>query len=259
VEEEVSSGNRHSTRTVIKHSIFPHSPTYTQLDRHIKWNSTFEVDLHSYVRWGVMRLVAYLHFLWNNWMERPCLLKWGPLERSDLAVRLSELENLLCELVLTVSNFAAWVLYDSYYFVNVNLYTCTDSFITVGDNLNSNRSNFFIYSYFRGHSDLITKLPRDMAMLYLWLLNMCGRHIRGVLVTMLNKQSRTDEVVCVCSSNVGFGGQTPNSSWLSRNEIFHMDRNTTLGYGFHLQHRNSRTFPIESLAHDSGRTLLCAK
>jgi hypothetical protein len=36
-------------------------------------------------------------------------------------------------------------------------------------------------------------------------------------------------------------------------------QNTTLGYGFHLQHRNSRMFPIESLAHDSGRTLVCAK
>jgi hypothetical protein len=36
-------------------------------------------------------------------------------------------------------------------------------------------------------------------------------------------------------------------------------RNTTLGYGFHFQHRNSRTFPIESLANDSGRTLVCTK
>jgi hypothetical protein len=36
-------------------------------------------------------------------------------------------------------------------------------------------------------------------------------------------------------------------------------RNTTLGYGLHFQHRNSRTFPIESLAHDSGRTLVCAE
>jgi hypothetical protein len=33
-------------------------------------------------------------------------------------------------------------------------------------------------------------------------------------------------------------------------------RNTTMGYGFHFQHRHSRTFPIESLAHDSGRTLV---
>jgi hypothetical protein len=31
-------------------------------------------------------------------------------------------------------------------------------------------------------------------------------------------------------------------------------RNTTLEYGFHFQHRNSRTFPIESITHDSGRT-----
>jgi hypothetical protein len=30
-------------------------------------------------------------------------------------------------------------------------------------------------------------------------------------------------------------------------------------YSFHFQHRNSRTFPIESLAHDSGRTLVCAE
>jgi hypothetical protein len=36
-------------------------------------------------------------------------------------------------------------------------------------------------------------------------------------------------------------------------------RNTTLGYGFHFQDNNSRTFPIESLAHDSGRTLVCAE
>jgi hypothetical protein len=36
-------------------------------------------------------------------------------------------------------------------------------------------------------------------------------------------------------------------------------QNATLGYGFHFQHRNYRTFPIESLAHDSGRTLICAE
>jgi hypothetical protein len=35
--------------------------------------------------------------------------------------------------------------------------------------------------------------------------------------------------------------------------------NATLGYGFHFQHRNSRTFPIESLAHDSGRTSVRAE
>jgi hypothetical protein len=33
----------------------------------------------------------------------------------------------------------------------------------------------------------------------------------------------------------------------------------TLGYGFHFQHRNPRTFPIESLAHDSGRTSVRAE
>jgi hypothetical protein len=33
----------------------------------------------------------------------------------------------------------------------------------------------------------------------------------------------------------------------------------SLGYGFHFQHRNSGTFPIESLAHDSGRTLVRAE
>jgi hypothetical protein len=30
-------------------------------------------------------------------------------------------------------------------------------------------------------------------------------------------------------------------------------------YGFHFQHRNPRTFKIESLAHDSGRTLVRAE
>jgi hypothetical protein len=34
---------------------------------------------------------------------------------------------------------------------------------------------------------------------------------------------------------------------------------STLGCGFHFQHRNSGTFPIESFAHDSGRTLVCAE
>jgi hypothetical protein len=31
------------------------------------------------------------------------------------------------------------------------------------------------------------------------------------------------------------------------------------GYGFHFRCRNSRMFPIESLAHDSGCTLVCAE
>jgi hypothetical protein len=32
-----------------------------------------------------------------------------------------------------------------------------------------------------------------------------------------------------------------------------------LGYGFHFQHRNPRTFPIESLVHNSGRTSVRAE
>jgi hypothetical protein len=35
--------------------------------------------------------------------------------------------------------------------------------------------------------------------------------------------------------------------------------NTTLGYGFHIQHRNSTTFPVKHLGHDSGRTLVSAE
>jgi hypothetical protein len=34
---------------------------------------------------------------------------------------------------------------------------------------------------------------------------------------------------------------------------------TTLRYGFHFQHRNPRTFPIESFVHDKERTLVCAE
>jgi hypothetical protein len=36
-------------------------------------------------------------------------------------------------------------------------------------------------------------------------------------------------------------------------------RNRTLEYGFHFQHRKSRMLPIESLVHDSGRTLVRAE
>jgi hypothetical protein len=36
-------------------------------------------------------------------------------------------------------------------------------------------------------------------------------------------------------------------------------QNTTLGYGFHFQHTDSRRIPIEGLAHDSGRTLVCVE
>jgi hypothetical protein len=35
-------------------------------------------------------------------------------------------------------------------------------------------------------------------------------------------------------------------------------QNTTVGYGFHFQHRNFGTFRVEDLAHDSGRTLVHA-
>jgi hypothetical protein len=35
--------------------------------------------------------------------------------------------------------------------------------------------------------------------------------------------------------------------------------NTTLGYSFHFQHRNSRTFTIKSLVNYSGCTLVCAE
>jgi hypothetical protein len=36
-------------------------------------------------------------------------------------------------------------------------------------------------------------------------------------------------------------------------------QNTTLGYGFHFQHRNPRTLPIKSFVHDSGLILARAK
>jgi hypothetical protein len=36
-------------------------------------------------------------------------------------------------------------------------------------------------------------------------------------------------------------------------------RNTTLGNRIHVQHRNTRTLPVEGSAHDNGRTMLCAK
>jgi hypothetical protein len=50
------------------------------------------------------------------------------------------------------------------------------------------------------------------------------------------------------------------TSLIQNNAQTNLDlRITTLGYGFHFQHRNSRMFPIESLAHDSGRTLVCAE
>jgi hypothetical protein len=36
-------------------------------------------------------------------------------------------------------------------------------------------------------------------------------------------------------------------------------QNTTLGYGFHFQHRNPRTLPMQSCVHDHGRTLVRAE
>jgi hypothetical protein len=59
---------------------------------------------------------------------------------------------------------------------------------------------------------------------------------------------------------IGYLGESQNTSnklLIYKTILKPLDlRNTTLGYGFHLQHRNSR---IESLAHDSGRTLVCAE
>jgi hypothetical protein len=49
-------------------------------------------------------------------------------------------------------------------------------------------------------------------------------------------------------------------SLIQRNTLTNPDlRNATLGYGFHFQHRNFGTFVIESLAHDSGRTMVRAE
>jgi hypothetical protein len=35
-------------------------------------------------------------------------------------------------------------------------------------------------------------------------------------------------------------------------------RNTALGNRMHVQHRNTRTLPVEGSAHDNGRTMACA-
>jgi hypothetical protein len=44
------------------------------------------------------------------------------------------------------------------------------------------------------------------------------------------------------------------TSFIQSNTETNLDlRNASLGYGFHFPHRHSRMFPIESLAHDSGR------
>jgi hypothetical protein len=50
------------------------------------------------------------------------------------------------------------------------------------------------------------------------------------------------------------------TSHIENNTQTNLDlQNTALGYGFHFQHRHSRTFPSESLAYNTGRTLVCAK
>jgi hypothetical protein len=36
-------------------------------------------------------------------------------------------------------------------------------------------------------------------------------------------------------------------------------RNTTLGNGIHVQHRNTRRLTVEGSAHDNGRTMVCAE
>jgi hypothetical protein len=63
---------------------------------------------------------------------------------------------------------------------------------------------------------------------------------------------------------IGYSDASQNSpqdiSLIQSNTKTNLDvRNTTLGYGFHFQHRNSGTFPIESFAHDSGCTLVCTE
>jgi hypothetical protein len=53
--------------------------------------------------------------------------------------------------------------------------------------------------------------------------------------------------------------QTTNFSYTKQYSTNLDLRNTTLGYGFRIQHRNFGTFPVEDLAHDSGRTLVRAE
>jgi hypothetical protein len=52
--------------------------------------------------------------------------------------------------------------------------------------------------------------------------------------------------------------QNHESGFICENTQTNLDlRNATLGYGFHFQQINSRTFPVESFAHDSGRIGTC--
>jgi hypothetical protein len=48
-------------------------------------------------------------------------------------------------------------------------------------------------------------------------------------------------------------------NWLLGQKSQLSTRTKLLGYGFHFQHRNSRTLLIKSFANDSGRTLVCTE
>jgi hypothetical protein len=67
---------------------------------------------------------------------------------------------------------------------------------------------------------------------------------QNVLVTRTQIQTLYKQQTSLTQSNT----QTNLDLW-----------NTTLGYGFHIQHRSFGTFPVEDLAHDSGRTLVRAE
>jgi hypothetical protein len=76
------------------------------------------------------------------------------------------------------------------------------------------------------------------------------RALRGVkLATQLE--------VMLTSATVELFLHAPMSSSHSVDLSKYRDKFTL--HGFHFHHRNSITFPIESLAHDSGRTLVCAE
>jgi hypothetical protein len=60
---------------------------------------------------------------------------------------------------------------------------------------------------------------------------------------------------CVPARPHGVITWEPTSSTLPHQDLC----NTALGYGFHFQHRNPGTVPIEGFAHDSGRALVRAE
>jgi hypothetical protein len=85
-----------------------------------------------------------------------------------------------------------------------------------------------------------------------------SQHLLNVFVQLANKRGfktkqkkigRADSIV------VPYSVTRKNGVLSNKRFRFHSD-NTTLGYGFHFEHRNPRTFPIDSFAHDSGRTLV---